>query len=306
MAKQDSSRGIRLSRNALLRARKVKCVMTQEMLANKIGVHVREIQRAEAEQNIDPAFADAIAQALREELTDLVKEADSPPDGEPPQAPSSPPPMRRIVFEEHHDGSFMIRMTVNESCPIELKPRASQIAAAIGRLLNFESRKDGDDLFACEGSIHIEFRLSLRDTAKLIEAFIAGQLKPFNVVAISASIRRRPEHPFVKSRVGERYEATFAVEETESGLKAQIELDATVPKCLDFVWFGERVESGIGGLATGIELRCVEKTFVDARSNRIVAQNIDELLSSLLDIYVDTEILDLVIRRTGHHNRVDS
>ena len=47
--------------------------MTQEQLAEAVGVDVREIQRAEDEDHILPSFAHRIARMLGVELSSLVK-----------------------------------------------------------------------------------------------------------------------------------------------------------------------------------------------------------------------------------------
>jgi predicted RNA-binding protein with RPS1 domain/transcriptional regulator with XRE-family HTH domain len=284
MAKQDSSRGIRLSRSALLHARKVKCRLTQEQLAEKVGLNVREIQRAEAEENIDPAFADLIAQGLGERLTDLVKKDDSPPDEEPPKSPSSDPgsPQERDAIEEQIQkigdaiGRLYAELVKATHLTSDFRTQAIASVNAISAELLLMDPIPVDEIYGRVGSLIITFPISRRDAQTLMSAFIAGRLAKFDIksATISSEPFASPETEHAKSL----WEATpfkYSVGQV---------VDAIVSFVGDFGAYVE-LEPGITGLIHISEIAfpmpTIEAAVTDPRDVLTIGQRIKARIISI-------------------------
>jgi transcriptional regulator with XRE-family HTH domain len=185
MATKKSGRGIALSRDSLLKARKVKHNMTQEDLAAALRIDVREIQRAEAEQHIDPAFAHRIAAILGVDLADLVKK--DPANTDTPHTEESPAPatpQKSITITQYSDGRVIVEMVFDKYYAPPLEKPALDLARAVAMFVGFQDGY-GDDVEVVSGSLRIAIRLSRRDTALLMNAFLAGELKQFDVISIN-------------------------------------------------------------------------------------------------------------------------
>jgi DNA-directed RNA polymerase subunit alpha len=190
MATKKSGRGIALSRDSLLKARKVKHNMTQEDLAAALRIDVREIQRAEAEQHIDPAFAHRIAAILGVDLADLVKKGpvastDTPPQKEESPAPETP--QKSITITRYSDGRVTVEMVFDKHYAPPLEKPALDLARAIAMFVGFQDGFGDDDVKVAAGSLRVTIPLSRRDTALLMNAFIAGELEQFDVVSINVA-----------------------------------------------------------------------------------------------------------------------
>jgi transcriptional regulator with XRE-family HTH domain len=190
MATKKSGRGIALSRDSLLQARKVKHNMTQEDLAAALRIDVREIQRAEAEQHIDQDFAHRIAAILGVDLADLVKKGPVASTDTPPQKEESPAPatsQKAITITRYADGRVTVEMVFDKFLSPPFEKPALDLARAIAMFVGFQDDFGDDDVKVAAGSLRITVPLSRRDTALLMNAFVAGKLKQFEVISIKVA-----------------------------------------------------------------------------------------------------------------------
>ncbi len=188
MRKKKSGRGIVLSRDALQKARKIKHNMTQEDLAAALRIDVREIQRAEAEEPIDPDYAHRLSGILGRELSELVKK-DGPPQTEPPpkqedswraDAPNNETvshALEKLFSAIVFDGTY--------------KPPVKEVAlkklSDLALFLGMQDGYDENNVHVEIGSLIISVPLSRRDASKLLNAFIAGNLERFKVVSVTVA-----------------------------------------------------------------------------------------------------------------------
>jgi transcriptional regulator with XRE-family HTH domain len=186
MTKKKSGRGIVLSREALQNARKIERNMTQEDLANAVRTDVRVIQRAEAEKPIEVAYAHQIAHVLGKELSELVKE-DTPTTADPlpkqPESPQATIPVDTPIV--HAVEKLFSAIVFAGDCKPPIRDAALKKLAELALLLKMEDGYNDNDVSAISGSLVILVPLSRRDTAKLMNAFIAGELEQFNVSSIT-------------------------------------------------------------------------------------------------------------------------
>jgi hypothetical protein len=185
MAKKKSQKGLVLSREALIHARKVKHNFTQDGLADAMQIHVREIQRAEGEKPIHPDFAHRLADFLGENLDDLLKKTarrkskkDDPPDES---------PLKSFTLSQYDD-RLVVTIVVNKKVARTPEWDASEFMRFISDFLGFKDGFNVREFTVTTGSLRISLPLSRTDAALLTKAFTERRLDSANVVAVTVAL----------------------------------------------------------------------------------------------------------------------
>jgi hypothetical protein len=153
--------------------------LTHKELATLSGVSVRKISDCVAGKPAKPSILKAIAPHLDlsyDEITGAIPEQTAP-----------PAPHKSVIVTHNADGTVTVQIVFAKSCKPPLKPHARKYLGAIITLLGLEGGFDDDDLLALTGSLVVTVPLSRRDAAKLVNAFIAGELQQFDIVSVAVA-----------------------------------------------------------------------------------------------------------------------
>jgi hypothetical protein len=224
--KKHSGAGIVLSHEALTHARRVKHDMSQEQLAIAAQIDVKTVRRAEDEKPIDPAFAHRIAGALGTDLCMLVKQDTT---HVHPIADALAKLITTIIFSGNY--------------PPPVRAEAVRRLTALVLLLGFQDGLNEEMLRAIGGSLIVTVPLSRRDAAKLMNAFIAGDLEQFDIVSVNVSTEKASLNPASQSLTIQSEDASTK----PMGVSATLTIRGNTLPDTTFTVFNEVVTSDADG-----------------------------------------------------------
>jgi transcriptional regulator with XRE-family HTH domain len=154
---------------------------TQEALAEKVGVNLRTLQRAEAGQPVERETAGWIAEALGIPLLMLLKDAPSL-----ASAAGGTPPKGRETVE------IVLNIDPGKCSSAELPRLVSNAVAELSDNVLVQ----GVVLLVrvVMGSIRIILEVDKEDADRLLEAFKKGELAYLDVANVTLASRQRPSH----------------------------------------------------------------------------------------------------------------